>query len=123
MELREKMGDRIFGCDICQEVCPFNVGRQQEAKNELTEKAIAGSKIDLKEILSIKTDEEFLEKFAGSPVMRAKRKGLVRNSCIAAGNSGDKSVVPYLEECLKDEDVIIVEAAKWAIQKLKGLLK
>lgn len=118
VELREKIGNRIFGCDACQEVCPFNVGRQQKGKNiELTEKAIAGSVRDLKEILSIKTDEEFLEKFAGSPVMRAKRRGLVRNACIVAGNSGDKSLIPYLEALLSDND-IVASHAKWAIDRL-----
>ena len=126
MELREKMGNRIFGCDACQEVCPFNIGRSSFAKatadkaeSELTEKMIAGKEIDLREILSIKTDEEFLRKFAGSPVMRAKRKGLIRNACIVAGNSGDGSLLPYLEKCLKDKELIIVETARWAIGKLE----
>lgn len=118
MELREKMGNRIFGCDACQEVCPFNIGRQKEAQNELTQKAIAGTTGDLKELLSTKTDEEFLKKFAGSPLMRAKRRGLVRNACVAAGNLMDKSLLPHLKECLKDEEPIIVGHAKWAIEKL-----
>lgn len=124
LELRDKMGSWIFGCDACQEVCPFNVGRQKKGSDfELTEKAIAGSVQDLKEILAIKTDEEFLEKFAGSPVMRAKRRGLVRNACIAAGNSGDVSLLPYLKECLKDNEEVIVSHAKWAIEKLEKVIK
>ncbi len=118
VELRGKMGNWIFGCDICQKKCPFNVGRQQKGGDiELTQKPNAGSTRDLKEILSIKTDEEFLEKFAGSPVMRAKRRGLVRNACVAAGNSGDKSLIPYLEALLDDDD-IVAGHAKWAIGRL-----
>lgn len=123
IELREKMGNRIFGCDACQEVCPFNIGRQKEAENELAQKVIAGSAKSLREILSIKTDEEFLNKFAGSPLMRAKRRGLVRNACIAAGNSGNESLLPYLKECLKDKEPIIASHAKWAIKKIEKMIK
>lgn len=122
LELRDKMGSWIFGCDACQEVCPFSIGRQKKGSDfELTEKAIAGSVQDLKEVLAIKTDEEFLEKFAGSPVVRAKRRGLVRNACIAAGNSGDKSLLPYLKECLNDSEPVIVSHANWAIAQLVKL--
>lgn len=137
MELREKIGNRIFGCDACQEVCPFNIGRQTEGVNFKTAQSdtdensenksnedgrgmIARQRIDLKEILSIKTDEEFLQKFAGSPLMRAKRRGLVRNACIAAGNSGDKSLLSYLKECLNDKEPIIASHAKWAIEKIEA---
>lgn len=72
---------RIFGCDICQEVCPHNISRQKPTNHkELTEPKIAGDQLELEKILNIKTDDAFLKLFAGSPLMRAKRKGLQRNA-------------------------------------------
>ncbi len=124
-ELRYKIGNRIFGCDACQEVCPFNIGRAH--KQEVTIEALksdfgVGGYVDLREILSIKTDEEFLKKFAGTPLMRAKRRGLIRNACVVVGNSGDKSLIPTLEELIKSEkDDMITIHAKWAINELSNL--
>lgn len=87
-ELAAKMGNRIFGCDICQEVCPYNkVYAQPLQLKEFRQIKIAGESIPLEEILNLKTDQEFLEKFAGSPLMRAKRHGLQRNALIAKSNS------------------------------------
>ena len=86
--LRSKMGNRLFGCDACQEVCPFNLGRAHHQKiliKEFGKKYGAGESLDLKKILSIKNDEEFLKLFAGTPIMRAKRLGLIRNACAVAG--------------------------------------
>lgn len=87
-EFHKPMANWIFGCDICQEVCPYNksLGKplQLEAFKEVK---IAGPSISLKEILTIKNDDEYLQKFAGSPLMRAKRAGLQRNARIARGNT------------------------------------
>jgi len=72
---------RIFGCDICQEVCPHNFSRQKPTTHqELIKPEIAGDQIELKKILKIKNDEELLQLFAGSALMRAKKTGLVRNA-------------------------------------------
>jgi epoxyqueuosine reductase len=70
----------IFGCDICQEVCPYNKAHAKPTTIKDLKKAIAGHSIPLKEIAAIKTDEEFVARFAGSPLMRAKRAGLTRNA-------------------------------------------
>lgn len=86
-EFHAAMGDRIFGCDICQEVCPYNkVNAKPVSLKAFKEVKIAGQTLSLDEILAIETDEQFLQKFAGSPLMRAKRKGLQRNARIAVKN-------------------------------------
>jgi len=122
-ELRAKIGNRIFGCDECQKVCPFNVGRahhQQITIDKLKAENGVGMYLDLKEILSIQSDEEFQQKFAGTPLMRAKRRGLIRNACVVAGNCGIKKMIPYLKKIIEDEsDEMIKGHAKWAILKLK----
>lgn len=94
-EIRKKIAKtkRIFGCDICQEVCPHNIARQKPINDpmpacinhihySLLNPPIAGDQLSLKKILSIKTDQHFLQTFAGSPLMRAKRKGLQRNASL-----------------------------------------
>jgi epoxyqueuosine reductase len=114
LELREKVGDRLFGCDICQEVCPFN--ERGVVSGEWSDH----SSIDLKELLSIKTDGEFLERFAGWPMMRAKRRGMLRNACVVAGNSGDLSLIPLLQGVIeREEDEMLKEHARWAIDRLR----
>ncbi len=93
-ELHEKMGDWIFGCDICQEVCPYN--RKAPVTKELSflpspsmgEGRGGGGRLSLDNVLSIQSDEEYLKRFQGTPLMRAKRAGLQRNAAIAAGNQG-----------------------------------
>ncbi|MBN1258201.1 tRNA epoxyqueuosine(34) reductase QueG [Candidatus Peregrinibacteria bacterium] len=99
--LRPKIGNRLFGCDACQEVCPFNLGRAHRQKILIKEfgkkygagppeRAVsvrAGESLDLKKVLSIKNDGEFLKRFAGTPLMRAKRKGLQRNARVVLGNA------------------------------------
>jgi len=122
VEFRPKIGNRLFGCDACQEVCPFNVGRahHQEVKiEELKSINGAGESLDLAEILSIRTDDEFLKRFAGTPLMRAKRFGLLRNACVVAGNSVNRELIPILKKLIESEsDGILKEHAYWAISQL-----
>jgi epoxyqueuosine reductase len=123
VELRPKIGNRLFGCDICQEVCPFNEGRASKQGiriDELKAESGVGDNLDLVEILAIETDEQFRKRFAGTSLMRAKRRGLLRNACVVAGNSGDKSLIPVLEGVAEREaDEVLKEHASWAIKKLK----
>ena len=122
-EMRDAVGNRLFGCDVCQEVCPFNegkAGKQEILIEELRSKEGAGDSLDLRELLKIDSDEAYLSRFAGTPLMRAKRRGLLRNACVVAGNSGDKSMIPELELLIeKETDEMIREHANWAIKKLK----
>jgi len=120
--LRSKIGNRIIGCDACQEVCPFNIGRahhQQIAIDKLKSENGVGDSLDLKEILSIQSDEEFQQKFAGTPLMRAKRRGLLRNACIVAGNSGIKELNANIKKIIESEsDAMLKEHAEWAFRLL-----
>ena len=118
-QMREGMGRHIFGCDICQDVCPWNRkapttdAAEFQAREGLLNPALAW----LAEI----TPEEFREKFHGSPIRRTKHTGLRRNAVIAMGNSGDPQFVPVLKRLLHDEDETVAEHARWAIEKLKSL--
>lgn len=117
-ELRPLMGEWIFGCDLCQEVCPLNV-RAQETGVENFRRAIAGSQLDLARVLAIRDDREFTEMFAGSPLMRARRRRLVRNACIAAANTDRHELLPQLRARAADADEIIAHHARWAVKRLQ----
>lgn len=118
-ELRPRMGTWLFGCDLCQEVCPLNVRAQQTGVEDFVVMR-AGESQDLREILEIETEEEFRNRFAGSPVMRAKRTGLLRNAAIVAANTGAVSLLPLLRRRAEDQDEIIAEHAQWAVGVLEG---
>ena len=86
-ELREKMGEWAFGCDICQQVCPYNFRAKTTKHEDLYPHKIAGSWIPLEKIQSAETDEQFAAQFQGSPVKRPKRQGMARNAKIVMKNS------------------------------------
>lgn len=123
-EYRSAVGNRLFGCDICQEVCPFNVGRSHRQSvriEKLKWNYGVGESLDLREVLSIRSDAEFLNRFAGTPLMRAKRRGLIRNACVVAGNSGDCGLIPYLQKVIeREDDDMLREHAKWGINRLEN---
>jgi epoxyqueuosine reductase len=113
VELRDKMGNWTFGCDICQMVCPWNRFAHQgdpafdavHPPHKLTEE------------LSL-TPEAFNQRFKRTPVQRAKRRGYVRNVAVALGNSGDMHHLPVLQNALNDEEPMIREHSQWAIDKI-----
>jgi epoxyqueuosine reductase len=115
-EHRAGVGRQVFGCDICQDVCPWNRRRQEQAGAEFAprEGLLAP---DLAFLASL-DDEAFRARFRGSPVKRAKRRGLLRNVCVALANSGDLSRRPVLARLAEDEDPLVREHAVWALGRL-----
>ena len=114
-ELMPKMGSWLFGCDICQEVCPHNF-RSKNTHVPDFQNAIAGEKQNLAEILQIKDDNQYLEKFKGSPLMRAKRENLVRNAIIVSTNLKRRDLIPLIKKLLKDESQTIQYTANWSLK-------
>jgi epoxyqueuosine reductase len=115
-ELREGMGQQVFGCDICQDICPWNRKAPSSEKPEFQarEGLVNPALAWLAEI----SEQEFRETFRGSPVKRTKRSGLRRNALIAIGNSGERSLLPIAERGSYDPDPVISEAASWAKHQL-----
>jgi len=118
-ELRSGMGRHVFGCDICQDVCPWN--RKAPATSAAEFQPRAGLVNPALEWLAEMSAEEFSQAFRGSPVRRAKRAGLRRNAVNAMGNSGDQRFLPLLERLAADEDGVVAESAAWAVRKLADL--
>ena len=122
-ELRPKMLDWVFGCDICQDVCPVNRNTasgdsamwKQEAAGATS--AAQLDTLDLIDLLQI-TEEEFRQRFKGSPILRAKREGLQRNACVALGNLGDPSAIPALSDALDHESPLVRSHAAWALGQI-----
>ena len=115
--LRGRMGSWVFGCDACQDACPFNHGLAETVEADFLA-SNAGPSIAIGDILSIENQERFVERFAGSSVMRAKRSGMIRNACIAAANLGLVELRQELERLSSDDDCVIGEHARWALRSL-----
>lgn len=144
-EFRAAMGAMVFGCDICQDVCPWNRKSPGTSIAEFLPRAIAKNDTDqpadaaisaprdvslfappLEWLVSL-TEEEFRRAFRGSPVQRAKHRGLLRNACVALGNSnigaGNPAygrILQRLEELAGGEDSILAEHALWALARLRA---
>src|SRR5271166_1448415 len=115
-ELRAGIGRQVFGCDICQDVCPWNRDAPVSPSADFAARAELVNP-DL-EWLARMTVDEFREVFRGSPVKRARFNGLRRNVAIAMGNSGDARFVPVLEELSRDGEAMVAEHARWALWRL-----
>ncbi len=116
-DLREGMGRHIFGCDICQDVCPWNRKSPVTSAPEFQSRdGLVNPALDW---LANIGEEEFREKFRGSAIKRAKRSGLRRNAVIAMGNSGERKFLSSLEKLANDDDATVSESAGWAVAKLQ----
>ena len=115
---RGGVGRHVFGCDICQDVCPWNRKRREEGEPGFAAReGLLAPELDH---LASLDEEGFRALFRKSPVKRAKRRGLLRNVCVALGNSGDPSRRPLLEKLLADEDPLVREHARWGLDRLDG---
>lgn len=113
-ELRPSVGNLVFGCDICQEVCPWN---NEPARSEYVGFGSSSRARSLKELARL-TPEQFSKVFRRSPVKRTKWRGLLRNVAVAMGNSGDREVVPELRLLLRCGDEMVERHAAWALEQL-----
>ena len=122
MDMRPLIGDWIFGCDLCQEICPVNVSPRAAAPDARALEAF-GAMIDarprLEELLTL-DEESFRVRFRNSAVWRTRRSGLLRNVSIALGNIADRSSVPALATALDDAEPLVRGHAAWALGRLGG---
>jgi epoxyqueuosine reductase len=115
LELRPLIGDRIYGCDDCLEACPWN--RFAAVSHEARFAARPAIDMELRDYLVL-NEAEFRELFRGSPIRRIKRRGLLRNVCVALGNVGDELDLPALRRAAADPEPLIAEHAAWAIDRI-----
>jgi len=117
IELRPLIGNWIFGCDICQEVCPVNRGVSTSRDSDLMPKML--SSLELVPLLNL-TQGEFSSRFKNWPIKRAKLEGLKRNACVALGNSGDARAVSALGRVLFEDTDLVKQHAAWALGRIGG---
>ena len=116
--LRAGMGDWLFGCDICQDVCPWN-HRAPFSEEADFQPADGMNPIELAELFDL-DESAFRARFRHSPLWRAKRRGLLRNAAVVLGNQRDPAALPSLERGLNDEEPLVREACAWALEKLQA---
>jgi epoxyqueuosine reductase len=117
LELRPLIGDRIFGCDDCLDACPWNRFAQVSRESAFSARRSTVG-MALRDYLKL-SEEEFRLLFRNSPIKRIKRKGFLRNVCVALGNVGDLTDLPALEKAAADPEPLIAEHAAWAIERLR----
>jgi epoxyqueuosine reductase len=117
LELRPRLGKRIFGCDLCQQVCPWNRFASQDHDPAFDPRP-GLPEADLIAELAL-NPQEFNRKFKDNPVLRSKRRGYLRNVSVALGNAGDAGALPALESAAQDNEPLIREHARWALEQLQ----
>jgi epoxyqueuosine reductase len=116
-ELRPGLGDWVFGCDVCQEVCPWNRKAPAGAEPDLGNRG-EWAELDLVEVLGL-SEAGFRHRFRGTALTRARRSGLLRNAALVLGNAGDPAALPALRRALDDPEPLVREAAAWAIARIE----
>jgi epoxyqueuosine reductase len=115
-ELRDALGDWVYGCDVCQEVCPWN------RKAPITEEAAFRAQpesLDLVELLTV-SEAEFRRRYRDTPLWRAKRRGLLRNAALILAKTRDDAALAALRQAATDHDAVVRDAALWALEHLGG---
>jgi epoxyqueuosine reductase len=115
VELRPLIGDHVFGCDDCLDVCPWNRFAKLSPAREFQRLEMP----PLTDFLSW-NEQQFRDFFRGTPIFRIKRRGFLRNVCVVLGNTGDASALPALEHVLTDPELLVREHAAWAIDQIQG---
>ena len=117
VELRPAIGDRIYGCDDCLAACPWNkFAREGNLMKHHARSDLATP--DLLELLAL-DETGFKKRFAETPMLRTKRRGLLRNVCVALGNTGDETALSALSQAARDAEPLIAEHALWAIEQIQ----
>jgi epoxyqueuosine reductase len=114
VELRPLVGDHVFGCDDCLEVCPWNRFARQSPTQEFQQREMPS----LTEFLSW-DEPKFREFFRGTPILRIKRRGFLRNVCVVLGNTGDETALAALTRALNDDESLVREHAAWAVEQIQ----
>lgn len=114
-EQRRSLDQWVFGCDVCQEVCPFNHGSMKlgcpPELQEFSKHQGVGPFLNLEEVLNLRTTEHYKARFKGTALLRAKREGLVRNALSVAANSGAEFLLPSITDCLEDKEALVRRTA------------
>lgn len=119
--LRPLLGDWLFGCDVCQQVCPHNRQVPLTSWREFHPESGVGKTLALKDVLAIDSDEQFRQRFRRTALRRVRRRGLVRNAAIVAANTGYDEALPILSRLMEsDPDEIVRAHAVWAVSVLGG---
>lgn len=118
VEWRPALGARIYGCDDCLAVCPWNRFAREGALMKAHQRAELASP-DLVELLSL-DETAFKQRFAGTPLLRARRRGFLRNVCVALGNVGEEQALPALQQAAQDTEPLVAEHARWAIDQIEA---
>lgn len=117
IKFRKLIGNRIYGCDICQEVCPWNKRMANKYKSVLEKKVDQAPY--LLDLIGL-NEEQFREKYKSTPILRAKRAGFIRNVLVAIGNWGDESAFDSVLRLLDDQDALVRQHAVWALAQINS---
>jgi epoxyqueuosine reductase len=123
VELRESIGDRLYGCDICQDVCPWNVSFAKELSNESLQPRdwLEGDARTIAKSILAMDEDAFRKAFKGSAMKRAKLRGLKRDAAVVLGNVGTLEDVDVLVRALEDQEPLVHEHAAWALERLSAI--
>lgn len=119
---RDGLGDWIFGCDVCQDVCPWNTSFAKPATDDPFSLRSDLSGLDAAEILGL-DEAAFRARYSGTSLMRARWDGMRRNACIVLGNRGDPEAIPVLRTASADSDPVLREHALWAIARIENRVR
>lgn len=118
-EMREQIGEWVFGCDLCQDVCPWNVREQEPVHHPDLQLPPRRAELDLVRLLAM-SEEEYRERFRGNAMKRARLEGLKRNAATVMGNRGEERYVEPLRRALEEEsDPAVREHAAWALERIR----